>query len=594
MITVIGRREKTMIKCNKCGYEGIFETKMCPRCGSPMVLDRGGIDKLRREVAAARAAGEGDMLADSYRTLALAGDTEGEREYAKLLEKGSRVVRDVDLAMEYFLRAAKKGDAESAYRYSRLISRMSDKLSRFWLLFAAELGESSAYLSAADIYAREGKDTFANYYYYMGALNGESDANVKLASRYFYGEGLVPYMPYAKWYMEKLIFPPIHALKLAYKLRQVTAEVPPVIKEPDNHAIAYALIAEAKEIGEREVELALFTSLANRGCEEATCALAELYLEGRVTKRNPDEAVRILTCAAASGNGSAYISLGKMYMSGYDIKRDLNEALKYFEAAKKLCKREAIELIADIYHNKSYEGRDVAHAYDLYREAEAHGFESAGEKANVILSAREGYYYHATRVEEDVPKDAFRGYAVATVMGHVPAMLKLAECYALGIGVQRNRKEAFLWYKKAYESGLDEASLPLGVCYSRGVGVAFDYRLAIKHLTRAAELGENRAVGEIQRLNKNRKTKLTKRCYSTAMRLIYMGKYTAAKPYLDVAVNLCHPKATYTLGALYEFGRGVGEDRKRAYALYIDAEDLGFSDPRSKYKSRILRMLKKI
>ena len=78
------------------------------------------------------------------------------------------------------------------------------------------------------------------------------------------------------------------------------------------------------------------------------------------------------------------------------------------------------------------------------------------------------------------------------------------------------------------------------------------------------------------------------------MRLIYMGKYTAAKPLLDVAAKMRHPKATYTLGTLYEFGRGVGEDRKRAYAYYLDAEELGFSDPRSKYKSKILRMLKKM
>ena len=583
-----------MIKCKNCGYEGIFETKMCPRCGSPMVLDRGGIEKLRREVAAAKAAGEADMLADSYRTLALTGDTEGEREYAKLLEKGVRVVRDVDLAMEYFLRAAKKGDAPSAYRYSRLVSRMSDKLSRFWLLFAAELGESDAFLGAADVYARESRDAYANYYYFLSANEGESDACVKLATRYFYGEGLVPYMPYAKWYMSKLVFPPIYALKLAYKLRQVNAEEPPEIKAPANNEITYSLIAEARALGEREAELALVTHLADRGNENAMCTLAELHLEGRVTKRNPDEAVRILTLAAASGNASAYLSLGKLYTDGYDVKRDLNEALRCFEAARKMGKVEAVEFIGDIYHHKSYEGRDVAHAYELYREAEALGCEGAAKKADSILSAREGYYYHATRAEESQPKEAFRGYAVATVMGHAPAMLKLAECYALGIGVKKNRKEAFLWYKKSHGAGLEEANLPLGVCYARGVGTAFNYRLAIKHLSSAAELGDTRAVGEINRLNKNRRAALTRRCYSTAMRLIYMGKYTAAKPLLDVAAKMRHPKATYTLGTLYEFGRGVGEDRKRAYAYYLDAEELGFSDPRSKYKSKILRMLKKM
>lgn len=582
-----------MIKCKSCGYEGIFEAKSCPKCGSPLVLDRGGIEKLRREVIAARDAGEGEMLAESYRTLALAGDTEGEREYAILLEKGHKVPRDVDLAMEYFLRAAKKGDAYSAYRYSRLISRMNDRLSRFWLLYSAELGCPEAYLGAADVYAREGKDAYANYYYFKSAEAGETDARVKLATRYFYGEGLVPYMPYAKWYMEMLVFPPIYALKLSYKLRQTVSEKPPEITAPKNGEMTYSLIAEAKALGEGEAELSLYIGLADSGDEIAMCALAELYLEGRITKRNPEEAIRILTRAAAGGNSKAYVSLGRMYATGTDVKYDLNAALECFETAKRLGSVEAVECIGDVYHNRSFEGRDVARAYEFYCEAERLGSESAAEKAHNIQTAREGYFYSALKVEKTSPKEAYRSYAVATMMGHAPAMLKLAECFALGIGTSPKRKEAFVWYKKALEAGIEEANLPLGVCYARGVGTAFNFRLALRYLERAAELGNERARGEIQRLKTNRKRKLVRRCYSTAIELIYMGKYAAAKPYLDVGVRLKHAKAIYTLGALYEFGRGVKTDVKLAYSLYLDAEELGFVDKRAAYKSKILRMLKK-
>lgn len=582
-----------MIKCKNCGYEGIFETKKCPRCSAQITLDENGIEKLRREVLAAREAGEIDMLAESYRTLALAGDTEGEREYAKLLEKGLHTPRDVDLAMDYFLRAAKKGDAFSAYRYSRLISRTNDELSRFWLLFSAALGCSDAYLAAAEEYSRTGDEAAANYYYSLADEAGEADATVRLASRYYYGEGFEPNASYAKRYMEKLTFPPIYALKLAYKLRQVKSEAPPKILPPENNKVTYELISKARRLGIKPAEMALYQSLASDGNDESACKLASVYIEGRITERNPDEAIRILSRAAAGGGVSAYVMLGNLYLEGKDVKQSFDDALRCYEAAAKLGCKNADEYIADVYHHKNYIGRDVAKAYELYTKAAKAGSATAKSKAEAILSAREGYYYHASRNEAVSPKDAFRGYAIATVMGHAPAMLKLAECYALGIGVAKNRKEAFLWYKKAYDSGLSEANMPLGVCYGRGVGTAFNYRLAVGHLRAALSLGDERAKREISRLYENRRKALTRRYYSAGMRLIYMGKYSVAKAHLEVAAQLKHPKAIYTLGALYEFGRGAEADRAHAYSLYLDAEGLGFTDTRSAYKSKILRMLKK-
>ncbi len=582
-----------MIKCKNCGYEGIFETKKCPRCSAQITLDEVGIEKLRREVRVAREAGEVDMLAESYRTLALAGDTEGEREYAKLLEKGHHTPRDIDLAMDYFLRAAKKGDAFSAYRYSRLISRTNDELSRFWLLFSAALGCAEAYMAAAEEYARTGDESAANYYYSLADEAGDVDATVRLASRYYYGEGFEPNASYAKRYMEKLAFPPIYALKLAYKLRQVKSEQPPKILPPENNRVIHELIAKARRLDIKPAEMALYIELASSGDDESMCKLASVYIEGRITDRNPAEAVRVLSQAAAGGGVHAYVMLGNLYFEGKDVKQSFDEALSCYEAAAKLGFTGAEEYVADIYHHKDYSGRDVARAYELYTKAANAGSASARSKAEAILSAREGYYYHASRNEALSPKDAFRGYAIATVMGHAPAILKLAECYALGIGVKKNRKEAFSWYKKAYDKGLGEANLPLGVCYGRGIGTSFNYSLAIGHLKEALSLGEERAKREISRLYENRRKALTRRYYSTGMRLIYMGKYSAAKAHLDVAAQLKHPKAIYTLGALYEFGRGAPPDRTRAYSLYLDAENLGFSDPRSAYKSKILRMLKK-
>ena len=77
------------------------------------------------------------------------------------------------------------------------------------------------------------------------------------------------------------------------------------------------------------------------------------------------------------------------------------------------------------------------------------------------------------------------------------------------------------------------------------------------------------------------------------MRLIHISKFSVAKEYLEASVKLGSPKATYTLGCLYEFGRGTEQNKTEAYRLYTKADENGFADDRSKYKLTILKMLKK-
>ena len=581
-----------MIYCKECGYEGIYTGLNCSQCGARIRLDEREILELKKEVKAAKEAGEYETVVENLLILADMGDTVGEREYAKLLEKGSLVPRDIDLATDYFYRAAKKNDAISAYRYSRLVSRMNDAAGRFWLSFSAVLGCASAYLGAADNYAEIGKHEYANHYYYLAASGDDVDAIVKLATRYYNGEGIEQNESYAKWYMDKLTFPPLHAIKLAYKLRSVKASEAPAIACKNYVGMIRELLGEARRSGFQTAEAYLNGLLSERGDTDAMCELAEHLLFDENGK-NPNEAIRVLTRAAAGGSARAYTMLGLVYRSGAVVPQNISLALDSFECAGKLGNAEAYELMGDIYHSKSYTGRDVAKAYELYELAAKGGVATADEKAATIRASREGYYYHATRDEDTDPERAFRGYAISAMMGCIPAMLKLAECYALGIGTKKDRSLAFEYYQKSVDAGLEEAYFPLGICYSRGVGVAFDFDKAVAHLTRAYKNGEERAKKELVRLYENKKRHFGNKLYSQAMRLIYQKKFAEAVKVLTVAIEFKHPKAVYTLGCLYEFGRGVACDKRYAYELYNAAEKLAFKDTRSKYKSNILRMIKK-
>ncbi len=581
-----------MIYCKECGYEGIYTGVNCAQCGARIRLDERDLIDLKREIKAAKEAGEYETVVENFLILADMGDTDGEREYAKLLEKGSLVPRDIDLATDYFYRAAKKNDATSAYRYSRLVSRMNDAAGRFWLAFSAVLGCPAAYLGTAENYAELGKHDYANYYYYLAASGDDVDAIVRLATRYYNGEGIEQNESYAKWYMDKLAFPPLHAIKMAYKLRSVKSAEAPAIACKNYDGMIRELIGEAKKQQFATAEAHLYSLLAERGDPDAMCELAEHYLFDESGK-NPNEAIRVLTRAAASGSSRAYTTLGLVYRSGAAVPQNIPLALESFEHAGKLGNPEAYEYMGDIYHSKSYTGRDIAKACELYELAAAGGVATAQEKAASIRASREGYYYHATRDEDTDPERAFRGYAISAMMGCVPAMLKLAECYALGIGTPIDRSLAFDYYKRSAEAGLEAAHFPLGICYSRGVGVAFDFDMAVKNLTRAFKNGDDRAKKELVRLYENKKRHLGNKLYSQAMRLIYQRKFSEAAKILTVAIDFKHPKAIYTLGCLYEFGRGVECDRRYAYDLYNAAEKMSFKDTRSKYKSSILKMIKR-
>ena len=581
-----------MFTCKKCGYEGTYTGDACPGCGAKPELTVAEKNELWLKAVAAKERGDYETVIESYRILSDLGHTEAEREYARLLEKGGPVPRNIDAAMDYFYRAAKKCDAFSAYKYSRLVSRLSDVSGKFWLAFSAVLGCAAAYFQTAEDYAAEGKHEWANYYYYLAALGDDVDAIVKLASRYYNGDGIEKSEEYAKWYMDKLTFPPISAIKLAYKLRSVgSKEAPKIVCSNYDELLKY-LIAKAKKYSFDAAVIRLYEMLADRGSADAMVALGDLHLTGKSAERNPAEAVRIYTRAAASGNAGAYVKLGNLYFDGTIIRKNYKIALSCFDKAATLGITDAYEKIGDIYHDEEYEGRDVALAYKFYRLAAKGGNTSAEEKATNIDNARTGYYYYGGVEEESNPENAFNNYAVATALGYGPAMVKLAECFALGIGTAKSRPDSFYWYKKAAEEGCDMAYFPLGMCYANGFGTNFNGKLAVKYLSLAGKQGDERAKTEIERLYNNKKKSIARKIYSTAMRLIHQKKFSIAAEYLEIAVGFEHAKATYTLGCLYEFGRGVKCDKARAYKLYDLATKFAFADPRSKYKLSVLKMLK--
>ncbi len=574
-------------------------------CGTKPVIDKEDMDLTARELEIAISKKNAAKIHTCRRLLADGGDTESRREYAKLMERGEYQLKDIDTAMNYYYLAALDNDSYSAYRYSRLVGRMSETAASFWLRYSSVLGSIDSYPETAELFSQEGREDIASYYYALAAACDDTDSIVNMAKRWSGGIGVPQNDSHAKWYLDKMIIPPISAIKLAYKLRSVRAAEPPKLSFPDYQAYLRTLALEARDLGFETAEFYLTSALAHAGSINALTALGIMLTEGKGCEQNISKAKEYLDASITGGNPAAAIYLGEEFVSGKHFDKDPCAAMEYFTLAAKLGYTDAYEKLGDIYHDGSITEKNIQKALELYELSAAGGSSSAREKADKIKMIRENYYldaYKTINVKGSVTKEeafaSFRNAAIASAMGDARAMVLLAKCYASGFGTEADRASAFFWFKSAADAGNIEASYSVGLCYSRGFGTEFSYRNALKHLKYAQNAGISSAAKELDLLYRRRMKKMVRSLYSTSMRLIYMKKYSEAIKLLSSFESLAYPKALYTLGCLYEFGRGVPRsDRSRASAYYerAFAGNLtfgNFKDPNSSYKLQILKMIR--
>ena len=579
-----------MIRCNKCGYVGSYYGPNCPSCKEDFNLTPEEIEEKIEEVNSAEERKEYELAAEGHHILADTGRTESQKKYAAMLERGDCVPRDLDAAMEYYYKAAEKNDATSAFRYSRLAERTSEKAASFWLTYSAALGCVEAYPVLAEKLAKDGDDELANYYYALAAAYDDTDAIVTLAKRYYNGVGAEQNLPYAKWYMDKLMLPPIHAIKMAYKLRSVKADDPGVPKHPDFDRMLRRLAIKAQDYGYAIPYHSLCKMLSDRDDMQARMILGMLYADGTGCEQDVDTALTLLASSATHGNAEAYCHMGDIYIAGKLVEPNADKALECYKGAADLGMTNAYERMGDIYRLGELVQRDVAKAIELYDIGAKEGHSGAREKSELLKAKREELYTVGEGLRASTPDQSFRAFAISASMGYIPSYKQIARAYLEGRGIKKDRVQAYLWFEKAVESKDEEALYEYGLCFSRGIGTAFDFKKAIEVLSKAARLGSSEAKEEIERLMKNKRRNMLNKVYSNAMTLIYKRQFKEAEKLLRVCLRLGHAKGIYTLGCLNEFGLGIPTNREVAFRLYETSFDLMFRDPRAVYKLKILKM----
>ena len=530
---------------------------------------------------------------DVYKFLASAGVKEGERELALALERGQILPRDIEMAMKYYYSAAQKGDAFSAYKYSKMAIGNKD-IADFWLAFSSLLGCRESYPDAFALYSRKKEREIAAYFCSLMADEGDSDAIIEMARRHLYGDGVEQSERQAKWYIEKIERTPLHAIKLYRRLQAVEerSQRPKAPTFDDRYRIIRRLIDGAKKFGYSRILLILCNMYSESGRKDAGVYLALLHIEGIEFEKNTDLGIAMLENSMLGGSVVAAKQLGDLYARGEHIERDPRRAIYYYKRAAQLGGEGEYEALGDIFHHSQLTEPDYALALSLYQKGAEAGEIGCHRKLNMMYEERERNYIEACKAERVSPESAFELFKKSVDAGYLPAHARIGWYYERGIGTEVSRKNAFLHYKAAYDAGDKRAIESLGRCYARGIGVAFNFDKASELLSIAREMGSNSADRELYRIYENKKRHMIRSLYSTAMRLYYNKKYELAREMLEVCMQLGLPDATYSIGCLYEFGITTEPDRKTALRFYKRAYDQGYSDPRQYHKQSMLRISK--
>lgn len=189
-------------------YEFLRPSVAIPACRAALEKDPGNPRIMTELARALLKAGEYDEALELNHKAADMGYIAAYHNIGNHYRQGAGVKRDIDVALDWFLRAAEKGHPEDAYNAGVIYSQGTDILSPdyekalLWFNRAAQQDYPSAFDRLGILYrAGEGvaQDVDeANGYFEEGAQLGDASAMVNLATSYLKGTGVD--VDYAKAY----------------------------------------------------------------------------------------------------------------------------------------------------------------------------------------------------------------------------------------------------------------------------------------------------------------------------------------------------------------------------------------------------------
>ncbi|MDE5717652.1 MAG: hypothetical protein K2I53_08585 [Lachnospiraceae bacterium] len=186
-------------------------------------------------------------------------------------------------------------------------------------------------------------------------------------------------------------------------------------------------------------------------------------------------------------------------------------------------------------------------------------------------------------------KKAFSYYEKAADLDDVDGIVKVGRAYLNGIGVPTDYQKSLCFFEKAAEQDNPEAMILAAYQYENGKGVYADYEKTLEWLRRAECSCKLRLEGELSEKDREYYESLLqdvdnkrRHCESvTCVELIgkedcpMEQRQKAFSQLLELAHEKGDSRAQVSMGILYEEGKFVGQDERKALEYYLMAAGNG-------------------
>jgi TPR repeat protein len=363
---------------------------------------------------------------------------------AYLYATGRGVSKDMDLATQWYRKAAEQGFVQAQRELAR------------------------RYRTGAGVKKDEAE---AANWYRKAADQGDAESQKCLALLYEHGQGVQKDIKEAGRWLQKAA-------------------------EQGNPLAQYDLgsFYTHGRLGEPDYREAIkwYRKAADAGLAEAQNSLGVLCSKGQGVDKDDAEAVRWYRKAAELGNTWGMCNLAAMYADGRGVEKDYNEAVKWYRKASDLNHAQAINNLGVLYEHGNGVDKSFDEAVKLYRKA--------ADLGNSWAQYNLGSIHHDGRLGKVDDVEALQLFRKAADQSLPQAQNMLGVMLQDGHGTSPDPEMALIWFEKAAKQGYGQGQFHLGVCFEMGIGTKADRRLAVEWYRKAAAQGVQNAKTALARL----------------------------------------------------------------------------------------------
>ena len=299
-----------------------------------------------------------------------------------------------------------------------------------------------------------------------------------------------------------------------------------------------------------------YQKAADQNYAPAQYGLGNLYMYNRGVTVSFETAAEWYLKAAEQGNADAQYQLCFMYFGGLGVEKSEKKAFEWGLKAAEQGHAEAQANTGWMYMN----GAGVELSFEKALEWN----EKAANQGNPNAQCNLGYMYENGEGVTQSYEKAVEWYQKSADQGYARAQYNLGYMYDTGEGVTQSYEKAVEWYQKAADQGDAIAQCNLGVMYDTGRGVLQSDEKAVEWYQKAADQGY-----AIAQLNLGV--------------MYYYGQgitqsFEKAVEWYQKAADQGYAIAQFYLGVMYEYGEGVTQSYEKAREWYLKAADQGIED----------------